>query len=95
MAVVVYMRQRHLVRGDHIRMFCIVFFQAEEGMRDLVRSGGVGDVYRRQLHGQGRAAGELRRHDRRDPLAHAAGGPRPAAAPVSYTHLTLPTSDLV
>ena len=25
-----------------------VFFQAEDGIRDLVRSGGLGDVYKRQ-----------------------------------------------
>ena len=28
-----------------------VFFQAEDGIRDLVRSRGLGDVYKRQLHG--------------------------------------------
>ena len=27
---------------------CIVFFQAEDGIRDLVRSRGLGDVYKRQ-----------------------------------------------
>ena len=26
-----------------------LFFQAEEGIRDLVRSRGLGDVYKRQL----------------------------------------------
>ena len=26
------------------------FFQAEDGIRDLVRSRGLGDVYKRQLH---------------------------------------------
>ena len=30
-------------------MFCIFFFQAEDGIRDLVRSRGLGDVYKRQL----------------------------------------------
>ena len=32
------------------RMFCmgIFFFQAEDGIRDLVRSRGLGDVYKRQ-----------------------------------------------
>ena len=31
--------------------FClyIFFFQAEDGIRDLVRSRGLGDVYKRQL----------------------------------------------
>mgnify|MGYP003381476278 CR=1 FL=1 len=27
-----------------------VFFQAEDGIRDLVRSRGLGDVYKRQMH---------------------------------------------
>ena len=27
----------------------VVFFQAEDGIRDLVRSRGLGDVYKRQL----------------------------------------------
>ena len=31
---------------------CIVFFfQAEDGIRDLVRSRGLGDVYKRQVYG--------------------------------------------
>ena len=29
----------------------IFFFQAEDGIRDLVRSRGLGDVYKRQVHG--------------------------------------------
>ena len=29
-------------------LFMIVFFQAEDGIRDLVRSRGLGDVYKRQ-----------------------------------------------
>ena len=28
----------------------VVFFQAEDGIRDLVRSRGLGDVYKRQLY---------------------------------------------
>ena len=31
-----------------IRVLC-VFFQAEDGIRDLVRSRGLGDVYKRQV----------------------------------------------
>ena len=31
--------------------FLFVFFQAEDGIRDLVRSRGLGDVYKRQLIG--------------------------------------------
>ena len=29
---------------------CCFFFQAEDGIRDLVRSRGLGDVYKRQLN---------------------------------------------
>ena len=29
--------------------FCFFFFQAEDGIRDLVRSRGLGDVYKRQV----------------------------------------------
>ena len=74
----------------------VVFFQAEDGIRDLVRSRGLGDVYKRQVQ---------RRGGGRQPRVQAAGiwcpgvGQKPgipaAPAPVSYTHLTLPTSDLV
>ena len=30
-------------------MFILFFFQAEDGIRDLVRSRGLGDVYKRQV----------------------------------------------
>ena len=30
---------------------CVFFFQAEDGIRDLVRSRGLGDVYKRQAFG--------------------------------------------
>ena len=32
-------------------MMLVFFFQAEDGIRDLVRSRGLGDVYKRQVHG--------------------------------------------
>ena len=32
---------------------CVLFFQAEDGIRYLVRSRGLGDVYKRQRHRQG------------------------------------------
>ena len=35
----------------------IFFFQAEDGIRDLVRSRGLGDVYKRQLEAYGAAYG--------------------------------------
>ena len=45
-----------ILRFVSVRIF---FFQAEDGIRDLVRSRGLGDVYKRQgmtceaLHGEG------------------------------------------
>ena len=72
------------------------FFQAEDGIRDLVRSRGLGDVYKRQCQG-GQCQGACQFADSsvqvvvsgcdRDWMSN------PIA--VSYTHLTLPTSDLV
>ena len=38
-------------RGPNFTKF---FFQAEDGIRDLVRSRGLGDVYKRQLFRQSR-----------------------------------------
>ena len=84
--------------------FC-VFFQAEDGIRDLVRSRGLGDVYKRQsVPHLGRV------DDERQPCPVVASdvvvldrlthGELEAfevilRQAVSYTHLTLPTSDLV
>ena len=31
-------------------LLCVFFFQAEDGIRDLVRSRGLGDVYKRQVN---------------------------------------------
>ena len=74
----------------------VFFFQAEDGIRDLVRSRGLGDVYKRQP--PGRTSDTPDGPQRRS----GTGGTRtcgtwssPHPAPVSYTHLTLPTSDLV
>ena len=33
-------------------VFMVVFFQAEDGIRDLVRYRGLGDVYKRQESGR-------------------------------------------
>ena len=32
-----------------VRLLVFFFFQAEDGIRDLVRSRGLGDVYKRQI----------------------------------------------
>ena len=34
------------------RVWVVFFFQAEDGIRDLVRSRGLGDVYKRQVIGR-------------------------------------------
>ena len=77
-------------------LFIFVFFQAEDGIRDLVRSRGLGDVYKRQVcrdafgDNGARPAGPRRGLQGRLQLFDQGG-----RDPVSYTHLTLPTSDLV
>ena len=79
--------------------FCsvlFVFFQAEDGIRDLVRSRGLGDVYKRQRVSLRPTEYRLLYH-----LIQNAGWVVPHETlltkvwAVSYTHLTLPTSDLV
>ena len=86
------------------------FFQAEDGIRDLVRSRGLGDVYKRQrlvsrkaltllAHRIGldkfvllNVSAEQSLEQGNDSLLADAFE---AIIAVSYTHLTLPTSDLV
>ena len=103
--------------------FLVFFFQAEDGIRDLVRSRGLGDVYKRQAHDRSAhgnpiptdnflseevdAQGQEEEKDTHDKegsivnapphhLTHFLGdNARHGVHPVSYTHLTLPTSDLV
>ena len=41
----------YLRRG--VIVYCVFFFQAEDGIRDLVRSRGLGDVYKRQTGNSG------------------------------------------
>ena len=78
---------------------CFVFFfcfQAEEGIRGLVRSRGLGDVYKRQGYV---CRITLRGENGKDLLEKASIALafllKQGCVPVSYTHLTLPTSDLV
>ena len=85
------------------------FFQAEDGIRYLVRSRGLGDVYKRQaphplratsLMGYAVAMAKKNTTPEQESLlgsvrrltGQMAGS---TLGPVSYTHLTLPTSDLV
>ena len=78
----------HTNGGEIINGF---FLQAEVVIRDLVRSRGLGDVYKRQHHGglalvrHGGVVGGMDLHRIMTAAAQAA----------SYTHLTLSTSDLV
>ena len=88
------------------------FFQAEDGIRYLVRSRGLGDVYKRQGMAQAtitldNSDGWLpidyteveiaRRSFRSGENEYLINGQQIGHIfqPVSYTHLTLPTSDLV
>ena len=82
--------------GVLIDLCCVFFFQAEDGIRDLVRSRGLGDVYKRQLLVEkfGKSVLQLlvllvKVLTQLFALALC------AFMTVSYTHLTLPTSDLV
>ena len=72
------------------------FCQAEDGIRDLVRSRGLGDVYKRQnLTIYDKLIGDFSPNSPKyvfKGIAEFASTPPEA---VSYTHLTLPTSDLV
>ena len=72
------------------------FFQAEDGIRDLVRSRGLGDVYKRQCRtSAGHEQTDDREPDRLATCIRSIRVLRELYPPVSYTHLTLPTSDLV
>ena len=76
--------------------FEFFFFQAEDGIRDLVRSRGLGDVYKRQPMEWQRLSPE----NYVAPMGLISGAMLiflnyEGFEPVSYTHLKLPTSDLV
>ena len=72
------------------------FFQAEDGIRDLVRSRGLGDVYKRQgvAHDDELLADNARKIQAKLDQFGLTVTMHEVHA-VSYTHLTLPTSDLV
>ena len=79
--------------------FCLLlfFFQAEDGIRDLVRSRGLGDVYKRQ--GPFIVPKQFVKDPQKLALTFTLNGKvmqdSNTDRTVSYTHLTLPTSDLV
>ena len=77
-------------------LLSLFFFQAEDGIRDLVRSRGLGDVYKRQIMSRLASHGVVV-HEA--PARHSDISQEHSQLlnllAVSYTHLTLPTSDLV
>ena len=81
------------------RVLCVVFvffFQAEDGIRDLVRSRGLGDVYKRQAREAAAVDTVYSRNSGLQGFVEISAGLGLAGPQaVSYTHLTLPTSDLV
>ena len=82
---------------------CVCFFlQAEDGIRDLVRSRGLGDVYKRQglagvsTHTSLVLPGWMAACTTAGSVMSISSIFSPHwVATVSYTHLTLPTSELV
>ena len=84
----------------------VFFFQAEDGIRDLVRSRGLGDVYKRQSHYMADIQalcdrviiidhGKISFDGKLSEVVDRFADFKLITIPVSYTHLTLPTSDLV
>ena len=88
-------------------MLCVVFFFKQKTAYEIVRSRGLGDVYKRQA---GAGANFVMQSDASGNASwvnvntlnanniYNSNGTLTAArtlTPVSYTHLTLPTSDLV
>ena len=83
-------------------LWFLFFFQAEDGIRDLVRSRGLGDVYKRQVHTLSQRATDAFENAREAVKRFVGASPAHelvftsgTTEAVSYTHLTLPTSDLV
>ena len=77
-------------------MYAFFFFQAEDGIRDLVRSRGLGDVYKRQIDDLSRLVVMACKEEHKG--TYLATGEEvsidrlmTSTFTVSYTHLTLPT----
>ena len=69
-----------------------IFFQAEDGIRDLVRSRGLGDVYKRQLSiWRVIFSSTTMASSTTIPIAIESEVSEITLIAVSYTHLTLPT----
>ena len=81
---------------SNYELICLFFFQAEDGIRDLVRSRGLGDVYKRQgLWNRALSEVEILSLYNGCTLSIIENPIDQSVNAVSYTHLTLPTSDLV
>ena len=103
-----------------VGVYVCFFFQAEDGIRYLVRSRGLGDVYKRQeeisasieemsamtrqnadnshtatslMEETSKSVRDVENNAKK--MSDTMHSIQDASAPVSYTHLTLPTSDLV
>ena len=77
-------------------LYVIFFVQAEDGIRDLVRSRGLGDVYKRQGYLVAAYVVKFSAMCQSSlPPDKVEITTTEISTPVSYTHLTLPTSDLV
>ena len=79
-------------------MFFLVcfFFQAEDGIRYLVRSRGLGDVYKRQApYSAASDNSAIAIVWVNGNLLDVGGVAAGTAGAVCYTHLTLPTRDIV
>ena len=74
-----------------MQKFCVLvvfcFFQAEDGIRDLVRSRGLGDVYKRQAGASVPGAETVVRAEGLRVGGPARGGPRPCALELSLIHI--------
>ena len=65
----IFFRLLYCVISGLVTFFCF-FFQAEDGIRDLVRSRGLGDVYKRQLADKCRHQGHPRQGQRSESRGH-------------------------
>ena len=70
-------------------MFSVIFFfQAEDGIRDLVRSRGLGDVYKRQVVDKGADIFQfLHKPSDTEFMLHTPRGLRPPAVQLSLIHI--------
>ena len=74
-------------------LLVLFFFQAEDGIRDLVRSRGLGDVYKRQILNRRPILIKVENLPRKDrPQYGLSLADIVYEYSVSYTHLTLPTN---